>query len=149
MAQIEYRFLSATPHVSATAAYVPVGDFSLPRKTRIPLGQYPYLRGLGLDWIDRYDEAVVDEADAFVTGHLDGIDAERAGHDLSVYLCDWVVANDDAAQWVLWPKGTCYVELGGDLLDPYPHVVTCIADRQPVARRFVDKARELSAKPPT
>jgi hypothetical protein len=147
MAQIEYRFLSASPRrPSATATYVPVGDPSLLRRTRTLLDQYPYIRGLALDWLDRYDAAAVDAADAFITGHRDGIDAERAGHDLSVYLCDWVVANDDAAQWVLWPAGTCYVELGGDWLDPYPHVVRCIADRQPTARRFIDKARELGAK---
>lgn len=146
---IEYRFLSATPgRLNATATYVPVGHPSLPRTSRDPLDQYPYLRGLMLDWLGRYDESAIDEADTFVTGHGDGIDADRAGHDLSGYLCNWVVAHDDAAHWVLWPTGTCYVELSsGDWLDPYRHVVTCIADRQPVARRFIDKARELGAKP--
>ena len=48
---------------------------------------------------------------------------ERAGHDLAVYLCDWVVANTDVAQWLLTPQSTCTVVLpSGNELDPYRHV---------------------------
>jgi hypothetical protein len=96
-------------------------------------------------WVDRYDESALHDADAFVTAHLDDVDAERAGHDLAVYLCNWIVVNSEAAQWVLDPAGTCHVELGDNTLDPYRSAVTCVAERQPIASRFVEQARTLGA----
>ncbi|WP_343989965.1 hypothetical protein [Terrabacter terrae] len=101
-----------------------------------------------MTWLHRYDEADLDDADAFVTAHEDGIDPEQAGHDLSVYLCNWIVMNSRLAQWFLDPRARiCYVELTGreSLLDPYRHVVTCLIDRVPVAHRFVEQARNLGA----
>lgn len=147
--RIAYRFvsgISSQPNGS-TSTYLPAGDPSLPRTTRGPLEQYPYLRGLALDWLDCYDDAALDEVDAFLTSHTGDVDAEQAGHDVAVYLCDWVVANSDTAKWFLDPRrGLCYVELRtGDLLDPYRHVVQCVAGRQPVARRFVEQARKVGA----
>jgi hypothetical protein len=148
-AQIEYRFLSAMPpRAAGITPYLSAGDPSQPRTVRGPLDQYAYLRRLALDWLDRYDKAALDEADVFVTSHEEGIDAEQAGHDLSVYLCNWVVMNSAAAQWFLDPRGgTCYVELPGrqSLLDPYRHVVACLSDRTPVAHRFAQQARNLGA----
>lgn len=147
--QIGYRFLSGMPPRpgGAKGPYLPAGDPSLPRTTREPLEQYPYLRGLALDWLDRYDDAALDEVDAFLTSHADDVDAEQAGHDLAVYLCDWVVANSNTAQWFLDPRrGMCYVELrSGDLLDPYRWVVQCVASREPAARRFVEQAWKVGA----
>jgi len=145
----EYRFLSAMPPRPADLApYLPAGDPSQPRRVRGPLNQYPHLRRLALDWLDQYEEAALDEADVFVTSHKEDIDAEQAGHDLSVYLCNWVVMNSTAAQWFLdHRRGICYVELPGrqSLLDPYRHVVACLTDRIPVAHRFAQQARNLGA----
>jgi hypothetical protein len=147
-----YRFLSGMPPQpnGDTTPYLPAGHPSLPRTTREPLDQYPYLRGLALDWLDRYDDSALDEVDAFLTSHPDDVDAEQAGHDLAVYLCDWVVANSDTARWHLNPgRGMCFVELrNGNWLDPYRWVVLCVAGRQPATRRFVEKAREFGAIPP-
>jgi hypothetical protein len=148
--RIGYRFLSGMPPQppgGVTATYLPADDPAQPRTSREPLAQYPYLRGLALDWLDRYDDAVLDEVDTFLTSHAGDVDAEQAGHDLAVYLCDWVVANSDTAEWFLDPqRGMCYVELrSGDLLDPYRHVVQCVAGRQPVARRFVEQAWKVGA----
>jgi hypothetical protein len=148
VAQTQYRLLSAAaPPDGVEVAYEPAEEPPLTRRTREPLGQYPYLRGLALDWLDRYDEAALDAADAFLTFHPDDVDAEPAGHDLAVYLCDWVVVHSATAQWFLDARpGICYVELpNGPLLDPYHHVVKCVADRQPIARRFVEQARSLGA----
>jgi hypothetical protein len=148
-AEIQYRFLSARPPRSAsTVPYLSAGDPSLPRRTREPLDQYPCLRQLAFDWLDRYNEAALDDADAFVTSHEEGVDTEQAAHDLSVYLCNWVVMNSPAAQWFLDPRaGICYVELPGrqSLLDPYHHIGKCLSDRLPVARRFVEQAHHLGA----
>jgi hypothetical protein len=148
-AQNGYRFLSARPaQPPDVVPYLPAGDPSLPRRTREPLDQYPYLRGLGLSWLDRYDETDLDAVDALVTAHEDDIDSVHAGHDLSVYLCNWVVMNSRVAQWFLDPRARiCYVELPGreSLLDPYRHVVTCLTDRVPVAHRFTEQARNLGA----
>jgi hypothetical protein len=140
-----YRFLSASPSSGSSGMeYVPVVDRPPGQRiSREPLDQYPYLRGLSLDWLDRYDESALDEVDEFLRSHREGIDRESAGHDLSVYLCNWVVVNVEAAYWVLDQFGTCYVELGDVQLDPYRHVVQCIADRRPVARRFVLQAWKL------
>lgn len=147
--RISYRFLSGMPPQPgmSTATYLPADHPSQPRTTREPLDQYPYLRELALNWLDRYDDAALDEVDAFLTSHPDDVDAEQAGHDLAVYLCDWVVANSDTARWHLDPgRGMCYVEVPtGDWLDPYRWLVQCVAGRQPAARRFVEKARELGA----
>src|SRR5690606_11603415 len=98
-----YRFLSASPSSGASGMeYVPVVERPPgPRISREPLEQYPYLRELSLDWLDRYDESAVDEVDEFLRSHWEGIDRESAGHDLSVYLFNWVVVNVDAAYWVL------------------------------------------------
>lgn len=111
------------------------------------LEQYSYLRGLTLEWLDRYDDAALDEVDAFLTSRTDGVDAEQAGHDLAVYLCDWVVANSETAQWLLdHRQHMCYVELrSGNLLDPYRWLVQCVAGHQPAARRFVEEAWRLGA----
>lgn len=142
-----YRFLSATlPRSGAVAAqYGRVDDDAAtsPRVSREPLEEYPYLRSLSLGWLDRHDEPALDGVDDFLRSHGDEVDAERAGHDLSVYLCNWVVVNVDAAYWVLDPAGTCYVQLGAGWLDPYRFAVQCITDRQPVARRFVLRAWRL------
>jgi hypothetical protein len=148
--QVGYRFMSGMPPQAPggdTATYLPADDPAQPRTTREPLEQYPYLRGLALEWLDRYDDAGLDKVDAFLASHVEDIDAEQAGHDLAVYLCDWVVANSDTAEWFLDPqRGMCYVELrSGDLLDPYRHVVQCVAGRRPVARRFVEQAWKLAA----
>ena len=147
--QTEHRFLSAVPIGPGTSAstYMPAEEVVEPLTSREVLRQYPYLRGLGIGWLDRYDEAALEEADAFVISPVDGIDAERAGHDLAVYLCDWVVANTDVARWLLRPEGACTVVLpSGNELDPYRHVVQCLTDRQPVARRFAEKAKELASE---
>lgn len=128
-------------------SYLPADDPAQPRTSREPLDQYPYLRGFALDWLDRYDDAALDEVDAFLTSHNGDVDAEQAGHDLAVYLCDWVVANSETAEWFLDPqRGMCYVELrSGDLLDPYRALVQCVAAREPLARRFVEHARKVGA----
>ncbi|EWT04118.1 hypothetical protein N864_15705 [Intrasporangium chromatireducens Q5-1] len=68
---IRYRFLSGMPPQPgmSSATYLPAGDPSLPRTIREPLGQYPYLRGLAPVWLDRYEDAALDEVDAFLTSH--------------------------------------------------------------------------------
>lgn len=145
-----YRLLSAAELPRRAAVpYLPPDDPSQPRRTRDVLDQYPYLRARVQVWVNRYDESALDDADAFVTAHLDGLDAEKAGHDLAVWLCNWVVVNDVGTRWFLDPReGICFVELDNNseaTLDPYRHVVECLTRREPVARRFVEKARELNA----
>ena len=110
------------------------------------LDQYPYLGPLSPGWLHRYDESALDEVDQFLTAGDGRSDAEQPGHDIAVYLCNWVVANSSTAHWVLdRPVGRCFVELGGNQLDPYRYVVQCVTERQPVARRFVEQARTLGA----
>ena len=149
--QIAYRLLSGRQRESnrAPVTYLPADDPMQARRTRDVLDQYPYLRARVQVWVDRYDESALDDADAFVTAHVDDLDAEKAGHDLAVWLCNWVVVNDAGTRWFLDPRaGICFVELDNNSaaqLDPYRHVVECLTRRQPVARRFVEKARELNA----
>lgn len=146
-APTEYRFLSAAmPRPSAKVQYVSADDAaSMRRRSAGILDQYPYLRELSLDWLDRYDERALDAVELFLTSAARDIDAERAGHDIAVYRCNWVVVNSATAYWVLDPAGTCFVQLGDQLLDPYRFVVQCVTDRQPGARRFVEQARKLGA----
>jgi hypothetical protein len=147
-----YRLLSSAPVSDRPSPPVPYLSADeavdlMPRIIEGIFGHYPYLSARGLDWLSRHDEAALHEAEAFVTGHADDVDPQLAGHDLAVYLCDWVVANSDVARWRFDPQErTCTVLLpNGDMLDPYRTVVTCLRDRQPVAHRFVEKARELGA----
>lgn len=141
--QTVYRFLSAAmPGPDVTAHYSRTTEG--PRPSVEALDQYPYLGRLSPDWLRRYDESALDEVDRFLTSGDGRSDAEQAGHDIAVYLCNWVVANSATAHWVLdEPVGTCFVQLGPQRLDPYLYVVQCVHQGQPVARRFVEQVRSL------
>ena len=103
--QIAYRLLSGRQRQPnpAPVTYLPADDPSQARRTRDVLDQYPYLRAREQIWVDRYDESALDDADAFVTAREDDLDAEKAGHDLAVWLCNWVVVNDAGTRSVPRP----------------------------------------------
>lgn len=143
-----FRLLSAAPASRQTSAvYVNPAEASAnaPWRSRESLDQYTHLRSLRPGWLDRHDEDALSEVDRFLTYGAAGLPADEVGHDIAIYLCNWVVLNSSGAEWVLDPAGTCFVEVGEHRLDPYRHIVQCVRLRQPVAHRFVQQARALGA----
>jgi hypothetical protein len=111
-----------------------------------PLLQYPYLKGLGADWLMQHDERGIARVEEFLTMHANQVAAEPAAHDLSVWLLDQVVLTMPNARWVFHPRNTCAVEVGPVLLDPYRTVLERLRKRRPFAHELLDFAKTLTGE---
>lgn len=113
---------------------------------REPLHLYPTLadRQDCHDWLGSHDDQALSALDAFITTHNDDIDLVPASHDISVFLCDWVVTNVPGATWILHPDGFSYVDLHGHQVDPFKTVLQSLTAKQPIAVRFARHCQTLT-----
>lgn len=134
---LTHRLPSSVPvealKLTGPREYVPAEGVEARHSSRELLDEFD---SLDERWLHRHDDAALDDVDAFLTTHGPIGDPAAAAHDVAVYLCNWVVANNPAARWV-FEGPTCFVELGHNQLDPYRTVAQCITDHQPIAHRFV------------
>lgn len=140
-----YRFMSSVPEGQvAVPLELPYGVHTIRKLAPgTLLLQYPYLAEQ-LNWLRSFDADALAVAEGFVTEGLakpsSGLDSEAAAHDLSVWICNFVVFYNRGTHWVLNNQdGTFWVDYqaGQVLLDPYRHVLERIRECKPVTVEYV------------
>ena len=118
--------------------YEPVTNRVPDRYVREPIGNYSDLPKELANLT--HDAAGLDRVDRFITGgEAPPATAAAVVHALAMYLCDWLVVNNGLT-WRLTPEGTAVLLLDsrGDVADPTQGLRQALANRQPIAHRFVE-----------
>lgn len=125
------------------ATYEPVSSRIPDRYVREPIGDCSDLPD---DLANLTHDAVgLDRVDRFITlGEVPPTDSAAVVHALAMYLCDWLVVNHGLT-WRLTPEGTAVLLLNSreDIADPTQGVKQALANRQPIAHRFVSHCQGL------
>ena len=125
------------------ATYEPVSNRIPDRYVREPIGDYSNLPKELANLT--HDEAGLDRVDRFITrGEMPPANAAAVVHALAMYLCDWLVVNNRLT-WRLTPEGAAVLLLDsrGDIADPTQGLRQALANRQPIARRFVEHCQRM------
>jgi hypothetical protein len=125
------------------ATYEPVTNRVPDRYVREPIGDYSDLPKELANLA--HDAAGLDRVDRFITGgEVPSATAAAVVHALAMYLCDWLVVNNGLT-WRLTPEGTAVLLLDsrGDIADPTQGLRQALANRQPIAHRFVEHCQGM------